>query len=56
MISGIMPRKPNLSAILSLEIADADQPLAWTATVENRLEMSGRLNHSRSDFDAFRPN
>jgi hypothetical protein len=39
-----------------LEFADADQPLDWTATVENRLKMSRRLNQSRPDFDAFRPN
>jgi len=46
----------RITAILGLEIDDADQLIDGSGTVENRLKMPGRFSQSRSDFDAVGPN
>jgi uncharacterized protein (DUF3084 family) len=46
----------KVSAILGLEIGNANQPIEQALTVENRLKRPERLNQSRSDFDANRLN
>ncbi len=44
------------TAILGLEIDDADQPIDWLGTVENRLKMPGWFSQSPSDVDTIEPN
>ena len=44
------------TAILGLEIDDADQPIDWPRIVENRLKRPGCFRQCRSDFEAIRPN
>jgi hypothetical protein len=51
-----MPVRSPLSAILGLEIGDANQSIEQVLTVESRFKRPERLNQNCSNFDVIRLN